>query len=675
MNTLNWFLRKTRYSAPLVWIGVVAVAAAIAQSTATLIQIVDKATPSVTATSSLNPSVFGTSVTFSASLTAALADTATGTVQWMDGATPVGSPVSVASAAASMPVATLTAGTHSMTAVYSGDSNFTGATSAPISQVVNKATPGLGGFAPITVVSSLNPSIYQNAVTFTASAPAGTTGSITFMDAATALGTSPLVGTSATFSISTLVVSTHPITAVYSGDSNFNSATSVELDQVVNKAPTVESVFATPPASVTVGTSVTFTTLVNTGALLPTGSVVFMDGATTLGTGTVASATATNLLAYSSDFTQWTSDSTGAAAPTVGAATVGPDGANSATILNFPDTTGGNHSGLKLTGTGTFATQQMAVSFWALSSSSAVLTVNLEDGSGANAQTATENTSATWQRFVVPFTMAGGAGPNAIVSIQAVNQAAGTVSIYGAQLEQAATAGVYVMTAGASAAGQGGIATYTTATLLGGNHPVTGVYSGDTNYLGNTGALNSPLTIGQGSAIAVVASSLSPSNYGVSVTFTATVTGPNATPTGTITFLDGATTIGTGTLDGTGKVTMSISSLVVGNHPITVQYGGDSNFTAVTSSPITQTVNSVAAVVTVTSSINPSSFGQSVDFTATVTGAGATPTGTVVVTDGVTALGTITLNASGNGVLTTATLTGGSHSLLFTYSGDTNYKP
>jgi hypothetical protein len=398
-----------------------------------------------------------------------------------------------------------------------------------------------------------------------------------------------------------------------------------------------------------------------------------MDGATTLGTGTVSSATATNLLPYSSDFTQWTSDSAGVAAPTVTAAVLGPDGANSATTLTYPDTTGGNHSGLKLTATGTFASQQMAVSFWALSSSSTVLTVNLEDGAGANAQTATENTSATWQRFVVPFTMAAGAGSNAIVSIQAVNEATGTVSIYGAQLEQAATAGVYVMTTGASAAGQGGIATYTTATLLGGNHPVTGVYSGDTNYLGNTGALNSPLTVGQGSATAVVASSLSPSNYGVSVTFTATVTGPNAIPTGTITFLDGATTIGTGILDATGKATMSISSLVVGNHPITVQYGGDSNFNAVTSSSITQTVNAVAAIVTVTSSINPSTFGQSVVFTATVTGAGATPTGTVAVTDGATTLGTITLNASGSGVLTTATLTGGSHSLLFTYSGDSNY--
>ena len=648
-------------------------AAAIAQSTATLIQVVNKSTPSVTATSSLNPSVFGSQVTFSASLTAALADSATGTVQWMDGATPIGSPVSVASAGASMPFATLTAGTHSITAVYSGDSNFTGATSAPISQVVNKATPGVGGFAPITVASSLNPSIYQNAVTLTATAPAGSSGTITFMDASTALGTSPLVGTSATFSVSTLVAGTHPITAVYSGDSNFNGATSTGISQVVNKAPTVESVFATPPTGVTVGSSVTFTTLVNTGALLPTGSVTFMDGATTLGTGTVASATATNLLPYSSDFTQWASDSAGVAAPTVAAATVGPDGANSATSLTFPDTTGGNHSGLKLTGTGTFAGQQMAVSFWALSSSSTVLTVNLEDGSGANTQTATANTSATWQRFVLPFTMAAGANPNAIVSIQAVNEAAGAVSIYGAQLEQAATAGVYVMTNGASAAGQGGIATFTTSSLLGGSHPVTGVYSGDSNYLGNTGALNNPLTVGQGAAAAVVASSLNPSNYGQSVTFTATLTGPNTIPTGTVTFLDGATVIGTGTLDATGKTTMATSALVVGNHPITAQYGGDSNFGAVTSSSITQTVNAVAATVTVTSSINPSTFGQSVVFTATVTGAGATPTGTVVVTDGATTLGTITLNASGSGVLTTATLTGGSHSLLFTYSGDSNY--
>jgi hypothetical protein len=672
---VNRFLRKTRHSVPLLWIGAVAITAAIAQSTATLIQIVNKSTPTVTAMSSLNPSVYGAPVTLSASLTAALADSATGTVQWMDGATPIGSPVPIASAAASLPIATLTAGHHPLTAIYSGDSNFQTATSLVIDQLVQQATPGVGGYAPITVASNLNPSIYQNSVTLTGTAPAGATGTVTFMDATTNLGTSPLVGTSATFSVSTLVAATHPITAVYSGDLNFTGATSTVINQLVNKAPTVESVFSTPPTGATVGSSVTFTTLVNTGMLIPTGSVTFMDGATTLGTGTVSSATATNLLGYSSDFTKWVSDSSGAAAPTVGAATLGPDGASSATIFTFPDTTGtGNYSGLKLTGTGSFAGQQMAVSFWALSSSNPVLTVDLSDGSSANTQTATANPTATWQRFVLPLTIPAGAHPDAVVSIRAANQGAGTISIYGAQLEQAATAGVYVMTNGASAAGQGGIATFTTALLLGGSHPVTGVYSGDTNYLGNTGALNQPLVVGAGSATAIVATSNPSTPYGQSVTFTATVTGPDATPTGTVTFLDGATTIGTGTLDGAGKATMATSALVVGTHPITVQYGGDSNFSAVTSAPITQTVTSVSATVTVTSSLNPSDFGQSVIFTATVTGAGATPTGTVVVTDGATGLGTITLDVTGKGTLNTATLTGGSHTLLFTYSGDSNYK-
>ena len=127
-----------------------AVAAAIAQSTATLIQIVNKSTPTVTATSSLNPSVFGTSITFSASLTAALADNATGTVQWMDGATPIGSPVPVASAGASMPFSILTAGTHSITAVYGGDLDFSSSTSKALKQIVETPAP-YGVVSPTTL--------------------------------------------------------------------------------------------------------------------------------------------------------------------------------------------------------------------------------------------------------------------------------------------------------------------------------------------------------------------------------------------------------------------------------------------------------------------------------------------------------------------------------------------
>ena len=78
-------------------------------------------------------------------------------------------------------------------------------------------------------------------------------------------------------------------------------------------------------------------------------------------------------------------------------------------------------------------------------------------------------------------------------------------------------------------------------------------------------------------------SSVNPSSPGQSVTFTATVT-PVApapgTPSGTVTFLDGTTTLGTGpvTLDANGQATYTTSSLSPGLHVITASYGGDTSF-------------------------------------------------------------------------------------------------
>jgi len=80
---------------------------------------------------------------------------------------------------------------------------------------------------------------------------------------------------------------------------------------------------------------------------------------------------------------------------------------------------------------------------------------------------------------------------------------------------------------------------------------------------------------------------------GQSVTFTATVTAksPGAgTPTGTVTFKDGPSTLGTGTLNGSGQAMFTISTLAVGSHSITASYGGDANFNGSTSSKLTQTV-------------------------------------------------------------------------------------
>src|SRR5207253_402671 len=107
-------------------------------------------------------------------------------------------------------------------------------------------------------------------------------------------------------------------------------------------------------------------------------------------------------------------------------------------------------------------------------------------------------------------------------------------------------------------------------------------------------------------------------------------------------FKDGAATLGTGALSA-GTATFSTSALSVAAHSVTGVYGGDTNFGGSTSSTLTQIVNSASTTTAVASSANPSAFGQSVTFTATVAatapGAG-TPTGTVTFKDGASTLGT-----------------------------------
>jgi len=148
-------------------------------------------------------------------------------------------------------------------------------------------------------------------------------------------------------------------------------------------------------------------------------------------------------------------------------------------------------------------------------------------------------------------------------------------------------------------------------------------------------------------------------------------------PTGTVTFYDGATSLGTGTLNGSGVATIATSSLIGGPHSITAAYGGDSNFSSSTSTVLTQTVSSLTASATaLLSSVNPAGSGQPVTFTATVSSNGSlrtTPTGSVTFYDGTTALGMGTLNGSGVATFTTSSLSSASHTITAAYGGDTNY--
>jgi len=176
----------------------------------------------------------------------------------------------------------------------------------------------------------------------------------------------------------------------------------------------------------------------------------------------------------------------------------------------------------------------------------------------------------------------------------------------------------------------------------------------------------------QSSTTTALTSSSPTSTFGQPVTFTATVT-PSAA-TGTVRFFDGANSLGTATLSG-GSASLTTATLAAGTHSITAAYGGDSNYAGSTSSALTQTVleGTIDTATALTSSLNPSAYGDQVTFTATVSpSSGAT--GTVTFMDGgSTVLGSSTLNASGVATLSTSSLGVGTHSITAQYSGDGNH--
>jgi hypothetical protein len=124
----------------------------------------------------------------------------------------------------------LGAGSHSITGVYNGNSNYTGSTSFALTQTVNKAN------TTTTLTSSPNPSNKGQNVTFTATvSPSAATGTVQFFDGATSLGTATLTGGKVTLSTSSLSPGSHSITATYSGDANDNGSTSSVLTQTVRQ--------------------------------------------------------------------------------------------------------------------------------------------------------------------------------------------------------------------------------------------------------------------------------------------------------------------------------------------------------------------------------------------------------------------------------------------------------
>jgi hypothetical protein len=468
-----------------------------------LAQTVNQAGTVLALASSINPSAYSQSVTFTATITPQFGGAATGTVTFKDGATVIGSGT-VSGNAASITTNALALGSHSITASYSGDSNFTGSNSGAVSQVVNQAG------TTTVVASSLNPAYVTQSITFTATVNGlyggSPTGSVTFKAGSTMLGTATLNGSGqASLTTSFSTAGPRSITAIYVGDVNYHGSTSAVLVQAVNRFPTSTTVGSSLSPSL-VGQSVTFTaTVTSTYGSIPDGDkVTFKDGATVLApvalSGGTASYTTSNLAA-------------------------------------------GSH---------TITASYLGDSSFQISSGAFKQIVNKNPSSAAVVSSLSPSTYG--QAVTFTATISGSAGtPTGTVTFKNGTAVLGTASL------------------------SGGTASITTSTLGGGTHSITVVYSGDSTYLGSTSPAVSQ-KVNRASTGSSISSSQNPSPSGQPVTFTATVSSAASGVSGTVTFKSGATLLGTGTLNSSGVATFTTSMLPVGTDPITASYGGNANF-------------------------------------------------------------------------------------------------
>lgn len=242
-----------------------------------------------TLTSSLNPSVVGQAVTFTASVASSKGVPPNGeTITFYNGTTVLGT-APLSGGAAALITSTLPAGIFMITASYPGDSNFAASVSPAVRQVVNSTTKSA---TTTTLASSLNPSIYGQKVTLTAAVttvgPLPPTGTVVFTwqnsTETFTIGTASLNSSGiAILTRSNLNADLYPLTAVYKGDANNLGSTSPVLNQTVTQATSAATISSSLNPS-NVGQAVTFTAKITSPTVTPTGPVTFTAGTTVLGT-------------------------------------------------------------------------------------------------------------------------------------------------------------------------------------------------------------------------------------------------------------------------------------------------------------------------------------------------------------------------------------------------------
>jgi hypothetical protein len=429
-----------------------------------------------------------------------------------------------------------------------------------------------------TVVSSTNPSIVGQPVTFTATvSPAPPDGElVTLNDGLNPLGTGTLTSGVATVVSSSLSGGSHTINAVYAGDSNLLGSTG-NLDsnpQVINKADSTTAVTSSQNASL-FGQPVTFTATVTDSSAgstaVPTGAVQFVVDSVNFGAPVVLTDASSN-----------SSTATSQATPTLSVT-----GSAHTVTVNYLNADGNFNN-----------------------SSDTLIGGQVVNPASSLTEVASSQNPSTFGQAVT-FTATVTNSSTSPAPTGAIQFVVDGVS-FGSPV--AVTPGVDNMSTATSPA--------MAALLVAGSpHAVTADYvNADGNFRNSSSILPGGQTVMAANTATVVASDTNPASPGQTVTFTATVSAvaPGAgTPAGNVTFMDGSTPLGTGTLSG-GVATLATALLADGSHSITAVYGADANFNGGTSAGLTQLVGAADISVTLMHAPDPANLGGKVTLTAAI---------------------------------------------------------
>ncbi|WP_449396272.1 putative Ig domain-containing protein [Devosia riboflavina] len=655
-----------------------------------------------TVTSTANPTVVGQAASFSATVAtpAGSSHVPNGNVTFNIGGTNYG-PVAVnGSGIATYSTSALAPGTYPVTAAYAGNANFAASSGTlAASQTVAKAN------TTTTVTASATPT-YGSPVTFTATtaavAPGGgtPTGNVIFTIGGVDQSPVALSSGTATISRSNLPPGTTAVSARYVTSTNYNASSgSLSGGVTVAAAPTTTTVTQSN-ASSAFGEAVSFQAQVASGGGQPTGSVIFtIDGTAqspvTLSNGSASFSTSslgvgahTVSAAYqaTTNFAASTGTLAGGHAVTTRPTTTtlsGPGSiafGSSATVTATVAGTGGPPTGSVI-----FTVDGQAQPSVALSSGTASL--NLPALSVGN-HTVSAAYSGAPTFAASTGTLAGGQAVTAATTTLAIAASPssgvfGAASTFTASVTSAAgvPAGNVIFTidgvAQSPVALAGGTASITSSSLSAGNHTVSALYEGNTNFLTSTGALASAYVVARVAPSLTVSSSANPAVLGQGVQLTANVTATSGTPSGTVTFTVDGNALPAATLSG-GTATVTLPALSVGDHAVSVRYSGDTSFLERTGTlGGGQKVNPGNTSLTVSTSAASITYGTPVtvraDLAATAPASG-NPSGQVVfLVDGVAQPG-ISISG-GRAELTLQNLALGPHTISAAYQGSTDFNP